>query len=70
MFAVAKDQLALLVRTLDSSTRLLFAQNIAAVSTDDGNSMMDLLFDVFESDLIGMLDLSDQTRKLIEESGA
>ena len=69
-FAVAKDQLALLVRTLDSSTRLLFAQNIAAVSTDDGNSMMDLLFDVFESDLIGMLDLSDQTRKLIEESGA
>ena len=32
--------------------------------------MMDLLFDVFESDLIGMLDLSDQTRKLIEESGA
>ena len=69
-FAVAKDQLALLVRTLDSSTRLLFAQNIAAVSTDDGNSMMDLLFDVFESDLIGMLDRSDQTRKLIEESGA
>ena len=67
-FAVAKEQLALLVRTLDSSTRLLFAQNIAAVSTDDGNSMIELLFDVFESDLIGMLDLSDQTRRLIEES--
>ena len=67
-FAVAKEQLALLVRALDSSTRLLFAQNIAAVSTDDGNSMIELLFDVFESDLIGMLDLSDQTRRLIEES--
>lgn len=29
---------------------------------------MELLFEVFESDLIAMLDLSDQTRKLIEES--
>lgn len=32
--------------------------------------MMELLFEAFERDLIGMLDLSDQTRKLIEESGA
>ena len=67
-FEFVKKQLTLLVRTLDSSTRLLFAQNIAAASTDDGNSMIELLFEVFESDLIGMLDLSDQTRKLIEES--
>lgn len=69
-FAVVKGQLAILVRTLDASTRLLFAQNIAAATTDDGNSMMELLFEVFERDLIGMLDLSDQTRKLIEESGS
>ncbi len=67
-FEKAKKQLAVLVRTLDSSTRLLFAQNIAATNTDDGNSMIELLFEVFESDLIEMLDLSDQTRKLIEES--
>lgn len=63
-----KKQLSVLVKTLDSSTRLLFAQNIAATSTEDGNSMIELLFDVFESDLIEMLDLSDATRKLIEES--
>lgn len=69
-FATVKGQLAILVRTLDASTRLLFAQNIAAATTDDGNSMMELLFEVFERDLIGMLDLSDQTRKLIEESGS
>ena len=37
-------------------------------SYNDGNSMIELLFDVFESDLIEMLDLSDQTRKLIEGS--
>ena len=67
-FARVKKQLSALVRTLDSSTRLLFAQNIAATNTDDGNSMIELLFDVFESDLIEMLDLSDRTRKLIEES--
>ena len=63
-----KKQLSVLVKTLDSSTRLLFAQNIAATSTEDGNSLIELLFDVFESDLISMLDLSDETRKLIEES--
>ena len=67
-FEIVKKQLTVLVRALDSSTRLLFAQNIAATNTDDGNSMIELLFDVFESDLIEMLDLSDQTRKLIEES--
>lgn len=67
-FEVVKKQLSVFVRTLDSSTRLLFAQNIAATSTDDGNSMIELLFDIFESDLIEMLDLSDMTRQLIEES--
>lgn len=67
-FTKVKKQLRSLVRALDSSTRLLFAQNIAATNTDDGNSMIDLLFEVFESDLIEMLDISDQTRKLIEGS--
>ena len=67
-FEKKKKQLSALVKTLDSSTRLLFAQNIAATYTDDGNSMIELLFDVFEEDLISMLDLSDRTRKLIEES--
>jgi hypothetical protein len=67
-FEKVKAQLTVLVRTLDSSSRLLFAQNIAATTTDDGNSMIELLFEVFESDLIEMLDLSDATRKLIEES--
>ena len=67
-FEKLKKQLSVLVRALDSSTRLLFAQNIAATTTDDGNSMIELLFDVFESDLIAMLDLSDRTRKLIENS--
>ena len=67
-FEKFKKQLSVLVKILDSSTRLLFAQNIAATSTEDGNSLIELLFEVFESDLISMLDLSDKTRKLIEES--
>ncbi len=65
-FEKIKKQLTVLVKALDSSTRLLFAQNIAATNTDDGNSLIELLFDIFESDLIAMLDLSDRTRKLIE----
>jgi hypothetical protein len=67
-FEKCKKQLTVLVRALDSSTRLLFAQNLAATTTDEGNSLIELLFEVFESDLIAMLDLSDQTRKLIEGS--
>ena len=34
--------------------------------TDDGNSLIEMLFDVFEKDLIDMLELSDATRKAIE----
>lgn len=67
-FATAKKQMAALVRALDSSTRLLFAQNVSAAVTDEGNSLIELLFDVFEDDLVNMLDLSDQTRELIEAS--
>ena len=67
-FEKLKKQLFALVKTLDSSSKLLFAQNIAATNTDDGNSMIELLFDVFEKDLISMLDLSDQTRALIRKS--
>lgn len=66
-FEKAKKQLCVFVSTLDSSTKLLFAQNLAAIQTDDGNSMIELLFDVFEKELIQMLDLSERTRKLIEE---
>ncbi|MCR5783782.1 MAG: AAA family ATPase [Clostridia bacterium] len=65
-FEKAKKQLCVFVSTLDSSTKLLFAQNLAATQTDDGNSMIELLFDVFEKELIQMLDLSERTRKLIE----
>ena len=53
---------------VDISCTTPLAQNIAATSTEDGNSLIELLFEVFESDLISMLDLSDETRKLIEES--
>lgn len=63
-----KKQLSVLVATLDSSTKLLFAQNIVATSTEEGNNLIELLFDVFERDLIVMLDLSDETRRRIEES--
>ena len=67
-FELHKKQLSRLVNILDSSSRLLFAQKLSNAQSDDGNSLIELLFDVFEKDLIDMLDLSDETRKLIEES--
>ena len=65
-FSIIKQQLSKLVQLLDASTRLLFAQNLTAAMTDDGNSLIEMLFDVFEKDLIDMLELSDATRKAIE----
>ena len=65
-FGIIKQQLSKLVQLLDASTRLLFAQNLTAAMTDDGNSLIEMLFDVFEKALIDMLELSDATRKAIE----
>jgi hypothetical protein len=67
-FKTVKNQLKEFVKILDSSTRLLFAQNMSVAKTRDGNSLIELLFDVFEEDLIEILDLSDKTRDLIEGS--
>lgn len=69
-FEINKQQIAQLVRLMDSSTRLLFAQNLAASNTNEGNSLMELLFEVFEKDMIDMLDLSDATRaKILASQG-
>lgn len=67
-FDKVKKQLGALVELLDPSTRLLFAQKIAATTTDDGNSLIEMVYDALGDDIIAMLDLSDSTRKLIEAS--
>ena len=67
-FEKAKRQLAAFMRALDPSTKLLFAQKIAASTTYEGDSIIELLFDVFEQELIDMLDLSDATRRAIQKS--
>lgn len=65
-FGIIKQQLSKMMQQMDASTRLLFAQNLSNAMTDDGNSLIEMLFDVFEKDLVDMLDLSDATRKAIE----
>lgn len=62
-FQIKKQQLSNFIKKLDSSTKLLFAQNLASAQSFDGNNLLDLLFDVFEKDLIEMLDFSDANRK-------
>lgn len=51
-FGIIKQQLSKLVQLLDASTRLLFAQNLSAAMTDDGNSLIEMLFGVFEKEYI------------------
>ena len=65
-FEIQKQQLSVFIKLLDSSTKLLFAQKMISVTSDSGMSLIEILFDVFEKDLISMLDLSDSTRKIIE----
>ena len=65
-FEVQKKQLSNFVKLLDSSTKLLFAQNLTNTTSDSEINIIELLFDVFEEDLISMLDLSDSIRKHLE----
>lgn len=67
-FSKMKQQLSTLTSVLDASTKLLFAQKIAAGKTAGGDDLIEVLFDVFEQDLLEMLDLSDATRKAIQGS--
>lgn len=67
-FSKMKQQLSTLISVLDASTKLLFAQKIAAGKTTGGDDLIEVLFDVFEQDLLEMLDLSDATRKAIQGS--
>lgn len=67
-FASAKNRLSAFAAALDPSTKLLFAQKVAATTTSDGNNLIEFVFDVFERDLVEMLDLSDETRAQIEAS--
>ena len=66
-FAKTKRQLHALIEALDPSTRLLFAQKVASTKSDDGNNLIELLFDVFSDDLVyATLDLTDQIRERIK----
>ena len=65
-FKKNKKQLAEFLKSLDSSSKLLFAQKLVDSKTDGGEPLIDILYDVFEKDLLDILDLSDRTKKLIE----
>lgn len=67
-YELIKKQLKVFNELLDSSTRLLFAQNMTNTATEDGESLINYLFEIFEEDLIQMLELTEETKKLIEGS--
>lgn len=65
-FDQSKKRLSSFVSALDPSTKLLFAQKVAGATSNEGENLLELFYDVFERDLISALDLSDRTRKAIE----
>ena len=67
-YELIKKQLKVFINLLDSSTRLLFAQNMTNAQPEDGDSLIEYLFEIFEEDLIQMLDLTEKTKKLIKGS--
>ncbi len=64
-FEKKKKQLTVFIKALDASTKLLFAQNIAETKVSGNKSLIEFVFDIFEKELIGVLDLSDEIRKKI-----
>ena len=66
LFDKTKKQLAKFASLLDSSTKLLFAQNIVNSQTSSGESLIDSLYDIFEKQLLDVLELSQATKDLIE----
>ncbi len=67
-FDKKKEQLRIFAQLLDAPTKLLFAQNLANATSEEGNQLIEYLFDVFEVELLKMLDLSEKTRKAIKNS--
>lgn len=67
-YNLIKKQLKVFINIIDSSTRLLFAQNLINTKTEDGVSLIDYLFEIFEEDLVQMLDLTENTKMLIKGS--
>lgn len=67
-FENIKKKLSVFVDILDSSSKLLFAQNIVSSTTTDGNSLMELLFEIFGDEILNMLDLTDKMKKIINSS--
>ena len=64
-FELKKRQIAELMKRLDPATQLLFAQKIAGATTNEGNSLIDFLFDILDDDVTAMLDLSEETKRQI-----
>ena len=55
------------VKLLDSSNKLLLAQKMIDIEYD-GENLLIKLFDVFEEELLEVLDLSEEARKIISRS--
>lgn len=66
-FEKAKKQLSALTQMLDASTRLLFAQNLAATNTDDGNSIEDLKNDLLWEGLTSKTKLLESIKQTIAQ---
>lgn len=51
---------------LDSSTKIRFVQNVVDEKTDSGASLFEYLYEVFDEDVLGSIELSEETKKFIE----
>lgn len=53
------DKLSIYINLLDSSSKLLFAQNLVDLTTKKGTEIYDYIFDVFDDKLLDLLEFSN-----------
>jgi len=61
-----KKVIAAFMKVLDSSSKLRFAQNIADSTTVNGVSLFEILIDIFDDEILEMLNLTDTLKNFVE----
>ena len=61
-------KLCLYMSAIDPSSRLMFAQSITNVISDEGNSVYDYIYEIFDDELVELLQKSNMNENLIKKA--
>lgn len=65
-FARQLQVVSAFVKLMDSSTRVRFVQIVVDEKTDSGTPLFEILYSIFDDEVLGTIELSEQAKKFIE----